>query len=262
MRWKMLWLFLLVLLVTTSSAAQEGVGVVNAGVLNVRAAPTTESPIIAQVRFEEPYPVIARLEDASWWQIRLSDDRTGWVFGRFLTVATPLDSVPVVDAPVFVPSPSRVAITQGVNVRSGPGTDFTIIDGLPENTEITLIGRDGRARWVKIQRDNGATGWIIAGVIPEAVDLNALPVPPDAIQAAIIQGLFWRVRDTARVQFGPLLSTPLLGFVNAGQSVQIIGRLETNAWVKVLFNGDEGWIQADAFTPENDVTLLPLVNFK
>lgn len=47
-----------------------------------------------------------------------------------------------------------------VNMRSGPGTDYNVVDQLPRATKVEVLGSDGGG-WVELRRiDTGDTGWI------------------------------------------------------------------------------------------------------
>src|SRR5699024_10975034 len=47
-----------------------------------------------------------------------------------------------------------------VRLRSGPGTNYSIIDQLAKGTNIQHIGTDGD--WYKVTTTSGTTGWIAA----------------------------------------------------------------------------------------------------
>lgn len=66
---------------------------VQADVLNVRAAPSTDSLRIAQLRAGEVRRAAARLEDSSWWLVCCVAGRYGWVSGRWVTPLGPADQL-------------------------------------------------------------------------------------------------------------------------------------------------------------------------
>ena len=62
-------------------------GTVNTFFLNVRTWPNPVSgQIFEVVSLGQVLPVIGRIADSSWWQVRLPDGRTGWVWGFHLNV--------------------------------------------------------------------------------------------------------------------------------------------------------------------------------
>jgi hypothetical protein len=71
---------------------------------------------------------------------------------------------------------------RGVNVRSGPGTNYPIVAQLPVNVPAPVVGRDVEASWWQIQGPDGATGWVANSVVQAqnigGVPIAAAPPPP------------------------------------------------------------------------------------
>ena len=66
---------------------------------------------------------------------------------------------------------------QGLNVRSGPGTDYPVLATLPAGSRLTPVGRDGAGQWVQVCCVAGDQyGWVLAELVDLAVDLADLPV--------------------------------------------------------------------------------------
>lgn len=66
---------------------------VQAAALNVRAAPSTEAPRIAQVQAGQVLRATARLADQSWWQVCCLANRYGWVSGAWIEPVGPADKL-------------------------------------------------------------------------------------------------------------------------------------------------------------------------
>lgn len=72
-----------------------------------------------------------------------------------------------------------VNTAQGVNIRSGPNTDFRIIARAMQDDTLKATGRLVDDTWIRVQLRNGARGWLISGAVQE--DTRYLPiVRPDA----------------------------------------------------------------------------------
>lgn len=83
--------------------------------------------------------------------------------------------------PTATPTPGVAVVkpgpAQGLNVRSGPGTDYPVLATLPAGTRLTPVGRDGAGQWVQVCCVAGAQyGWVLAALVELAVDLADLPV--------------------------------------------------------------------------------------
>lgn len=255
-------MFMLLLMAAIAVNAQEDspTGVVTNGPLNVRTAPATSGAIITQIRFGEEYAVTGRSADSAWWQIQLNAETRGWVSAAYFAVSNG-ENAPIVNEITTLPTaPAQLTVitTQGVNVRSGPGTNFTIIGGLPEGSTVQPIGRSVRATWVQIHyRDT--TGWIIAGVIPDAEQphIANLPIPIEAIAAE--GGLNWRITTTTTIYAGNNIYYPKLGTLHPGDTVRVLGRDWSDDWVRIdMPGGGDEWIAAAALDPEFDILTLPV----
>ncbi len=77
-----------------------------------------------------------------------------------------------------------------LNLRAGPGTNYSIVGKLPAGSEITVIGRDKDGSWLHVKTDEGSEVWLTADPTLVEVDeklVAALPVveaPPPPYDAS------------------------------------------------------------------------------
>ena len=93
--------------------------------------------------------------------------------------ATPIPPSATDAAPT--PSPtldaySGIALLDDTNLRDGPGTEFALLQILPEGTRVQLLARNVYSYWIMVRTDDGAGGWIAVTHLPDAVDVELLPV--------------------------------------------------------------------------------------
>lgn len=80
-------------------------------------------------------------------------------------------------------SPSALALN-GLNVRSGPGTDYPIITGLAAGEAAAINGQNTGGDWWQVALANGSTGWVYAplvevqGSTANVAVVEAVPPPP------------------------------------------------------------------------------------
>ena len=58
-------------------------------------------------------------------------------------------------------------------MRSGGGTQFGIVGGLPRDSEVEVIGRNQASDWLKIADPRG---WIFAELVSVSIPIESLPV--------------------------------------------------------------------------------------
>ncbi len=67
-------------------------------VANVRARPTTKAEKIARLAAGAPVRVMARVDGADWYEVRLADGRRGFVYARLLSADPKFAGVDALDA--------------------------------------------------------------------------------------------------------------------------------------------------------------------
>ncbi len=87
--------------------------------------------------------------------------------------------------PTATPAPPQVTAiviaSQGVNVRSGPGTTFQPIGSLPTGAQVAVIGRSGDAGWIQVRLDDGREGWISAPLLQINAPAGSSSAPRDIV---------------------------------------------------------------------------------
>jgi hypothetical protein len=96
------------------------------------------------------------------------------------TQPPPTATLPPTEPPTAAPTlpGATLNITLPANVRSGPGTDYPIIGGLPVGSTPAVIGRDETAQWFAISHESlpGGQSWVSNLVASYSGDVNSLPV--------------------------------------------------------------------------------------
>lgn len=133
--------------------------------------------------------------------------------------------------------------TANLNVRTGAGTNYSIITTLPQGTKVTIVAKDNTTGWYKISY-NGAYGYVSNAYV--TINSTGTTVDPTIIQdfpyadEMIEVGLtYWRVCDNEYIQ-GQSWSqgltyrssnTPLSGTCEVEQDV------DGSLWVTVTYGG-------------------------
>ena len=82
--------------------------------------------------------------------------------------------VPPIDTPVSVPH--FTVNSDQVNVRTGPGTAFSIIGTVEQGDRFDIGGRNGAGDWLEFCCVNGQRGWIYAPLLVLSVDISTIPI--------------------------------------------------------------------------------------
>ena len=145
--------------------------------INIRKRPSTASESIGLLEINSEVLIIGRDEGRNWYQISFTGNGTetlqGWVSAEYILREGNAD-VPVTIKPS---EGENGSVTQQMNVRSGPGTDYDPLGMLGPGDGIVLTGKNLDATWLQIEYASGpnARGWLFAAYV-ETDLLGELPV--------------------------------------------------------------------------------------
>lgn len=138
---------------------------VTTGQLNVRQTPSIAGSILTRIAKGQSYPIVGRNADSSWWQININGT-VGWV-NAIYTSASNIQNVPVTSGNTQVNPPATsftVTTTANVNLRTGAGTRFGVLNVIPRNTNVSILARNIDTTWWQVSY-RGIVGWVSAGYV-------------------------------------------------------------------------------------------------
>lgn len=91
-----------------------------------------------------------------------------------LSTATP--AIQLAAAQSSGPSVSSSAM---LNVRSGPGVDFPVVDSLDPGESAAITGKSAGADWWEVALNDGQNGWVLAQLVTTNGDVSNVVVPGD-----------------------------------------------------------------------------------
>ncbi len=170
---------------------------------NLRQWASIETPVLYVMEPGTTISVVGRSNDGSWLEVVTPNGLRGWAFnGRCINagaqtyqqapVEVVFESQPTVTdggqavaqqqapAPVTVSAPAGspvVGVVCRQNLRSGPGTGFTVSRVLEPGATLGVVGRSDDGSWLQVSAP-GADGWLYFGrcVLPQQGDVTAAPV--------------------------------------------------------------------------------------
>jgi glucose/arabinose dehydrogenase len=156
--------------------------------VNVRSGPSTQHTVLGVTRPGQHYTVTGKNADGSWWRIDYLG-REGWLYAPLVQPVN-VDGVAVVEAgtagteagtaatPAQAPASSAdgatVSIIRRMNVRSGPGTNYSVLTTALPGEQYTVTGKNTDGSWWRIDR-NGRAGWVFGSLV-QARNVADVPV--------------------------------------------------------------------------------------
>jgi uncharacterized protein YraI len=186
--------------------------------------------------------------------------------GLMLAVVTPTMAQSSTATPVPQPTNPPMTASTGffatanfrANVRSGPGTQYTVLGKLRQGDALDITGRLANNQWLRVNF-NGQEGWVsailfdVTGDIATAPEATAGPnavlrqtaAQSNAAQAGVVTVV---TRVNANLRSTPTVNGDSLATIPFGTELTVTGRTANNNWVRVSFNNQTGWVSSGLLT--------------
>jgi uncharacterized protein YraI len=141
-----------------------------------------------------------------------------------------------------------------VNVRSGPGTQYTILGKTQLSDGLDITGRLANNQWLRVNF-NGQEGWVSAALVDVTGDVATAPESVAGATAVLRQTANQTVttqlgnvsvvtRVNANLRKTPAVAGEVLATIPFGTQLEVTGRNANSNWVQVNFNNQNGWISS------------------
>ncbi len=129
---------------------------------------------------------------------------------------------------------TTVYVLSEVNLRSGPGTGYSIVATVPAGTALTRTGTTGS--WVQVEY-NGETVYVFNTYVTDSTSDATVSTKSGTLTIA----------SDANIRTGPGTSYDILGVAYVGETLTITGYTSTN-WYQVEYNGSTGYVAGNMVT--------------
>lgn len=203
---------------------------VNSNNVNIRSGPGTTYGITGQLSTGATAQVIGGPSSGNgytWYQIQYATSSTGWIAGLYLSLSSTPSGTFGVNSWIMLDDPP-------VNVRSGPGTGYSVTGSLVNNNQpVQVTGAattSGSYTWYPIVTLSSSTGYVAGDFFEGGIYLNDYGIVADGPL---------NLRATASSTGTILLSMPN----NASIWINNVTPVYANgiAWFNVTYNSTTGW---------------------
>ena len=226
--------------VTVNAVQQEVQGrqaTVNADYLNIRSGKGTDTSIIGGLTQGSVVTILDN-SDANWVKIRTTGGIEGYVAREYLTGAEAPSEPTTPETPS---EPTTATVNADVlNVRSGKGTDTSIIGTLLNGETVTILDNSD-AGWVRIRTASGLEGYVAREYLTgaETPSEPTTPETPSETTTAMVNA------DVLNVRSGKGTDTSIVGTIRNGETVTVLDDSDAT-WVKIkTSSGLEGYVHRD-----------------
>ena len=142
---------------------------------------------------------------------------------------------------------NAVVTGNGVNMRSGPGTNYRVIDSLPRGATVNVSDRSNGS-WYAVEY-NGGSGFMSSSYLSITEEDYSDVTTPSSEGNAYINAMYVRFRS------GPGSDTSILGEYNRGKRVTVTGT--SGGWTACIIDGQYGYVYSDYVTAEGSYSPVP-----
>ncbi len=217
------------------------------------------------------------------YKIELFDGSTGWIRVEDAIVRDPIISAASCDtvsqtvagdtggdamagdmadgmeapAETMLTSPLRVIINTGfLNIRSGPGSQFSVVETVPGGTTLDVTGFAPDGVWYRVRGAFG-TGWVNSEFVIIRGNGEGLPVIRDAVgELARPVAMF---TNAITLYSTPSTGSAQVAVLSGPLDVDVVARTADAGWVQVDTSAGFGWVLASQVIIAGDVSLAPVV---
>ena len=232
----------------TPSVTTKGIGtgsLINTTFLHLRDSSSTNSNIIETIYSNDSITVLSK--NGAWYKVDVND-QIGYVYAYYLNVDynKAISNKPI--TPVVTPN-SDLVVGEVVNssflhVRSGAGTNFSILEDIYLGNKVEVIKKIGSWYEIKI---NGKIGYVydyylnvISGNLNKSSNSNN-PKPISKTEKGKVVNV-----NSLNIRSTPSTNSKILGTINLNDTVSIISA--DDGWFKINFNGSTAYVSANYIT--------------
>ena len=195
------------------------------GTVKVRSGPGTNYTQLGQLKKGEAVVVVGSVND---WTIINWKDGTAYVSTKYLSLGGSGSSSSA--------SGSWIAVTGTVNVRSGPGTNYTIVGSLNSGAKAQKTGTFGS--WTKIVY-NGSVAYVFTKYTTATTAPGGSTGGGSTGSSA---GRFVFATSSVPIYNTPATSGGVQGYLYQGNSAEYLGRSGT--YIMISYNGIIGYVSS------------------
>ncbi len=229
--------------------------------LNVRSGPSLQDAIVTTLPNKTSLPVISTKND--WIQVKLPNGQSGWVANWLVSTQQQQQQ----QKPAAVSAKQVESTTTNLNVRSGPGQTYAVVQTINPGTRYPIVQTNGE--WLQIQLNAGTKGWVANWLVKEVGAGQAVSPPttgsttPTTNPAGTgsqpkppaVQGASLTLDFAPYVYATPDASTPAIGQLHAGEKITVLNR--QNGWIQFPYDGVNAWLSTDQTNPNTGQPTLP-----
>ena len=214
--------------------------------VNVRSGPGTDHSVIGSENSGKQLQRTGRTSNG-WSQVAYNG-QTGYVIDSLLTTTAPASSNTANSFNVTEASGTvKIAAASGANLRTGPGTGYSVVAVAPLNMELTRTGTSGD--WTRVSY-NGQNVFVSTNLLASDTSGAATGGTTTGTTTGgntntgvtAESGTITVTGNGVRIRTGPGTNYSQIGSANSGNVLTVTGK--SGDWYQISYNGQTAYISA------------------
>jgi uncharacterized protein YraI len=159
-------------------------------------------------------------------------------------------------APASLAAPRVVVNTAFLNIRSGPGAQFTAVATVSGGTELPVIGLASDKVWYLVVGPFGQ-GWVNNEFLLFRGDISNVPIIRNAV--GTLASPTATIVNAVVLYAAPNTALGTVGALSGPVNVPVVARTSDFQWVQLNTSIGFGWVPASQVNIQGDTSLIPVV---
>ena len=154
--------------------------------------------------------------------------------------------------------PRAIINTGFLNIRSGPGAQYSVVTTLSGGTEVPILGIAADGVWYLIGGDFGQ-GWLNNEFVIFRGDGSNLPIIREYTATTLAKPVAG-VTDAVNLYAAPDVTLGLIGALSGPLELPVVARSGDNSWLQLDTPLGFGWVRANQlYNVSGDLSTVPVV---
>ncbi|MGL4655747.1 MAG: SH3 domain-containing protein [Sarcina sp.] len=208
--------------------------------LNIRSGAGTNYTVVGELKNNQNVNIYEKLN--GWYKIDYSvNGKTnyGYVSSKYVSITDNVEKPtnPDTSKPDIPNTGSGIRqgqvinISSRLNVRSGAGTNYSVVTQITNNTKLTINSE--KNGWYYVTLSNGTKGYVSSKYV-KVISSSGNDSNNNGSGETIKRGKVTGISSTLNVRSGPSISSARISYLRNGAIVEIIG--ESGNWYKIKSN--------------------------
>lgn len=221
---------------SSSVSSSFGTGTVTGSDVRMRSGAGTDYSVIGT--YGKGTQMTVTGVSGNWYAVSYNG-KTGYVCADYMKVTSSAASSSASTATATESVSGTGTITgSSVRMRSGAGTNYSILATFAKGTQVQVTGKTGN--WYAIKYD-GKSGYVSADYL-KLIEAAAATAPANNTSTSSTGKTGAVIGTSVRMRSGPGTNYDTLGYYSNGVTMNVLG--SENGWYKVSYNGKTGYIIA------------------